>query len=114
MDKQILGKNIRKYRVLKGLTQEQLAEKTGLDTKHITRLENGWHMPNTATLNKIITALNINYSDIGLDFESEQTEINENPIYIKCLAILNSAKDNKTLENFYEALKLAQKMTKGK
>ncbi len=37
----LLGKNIKKYRELKGLTQETLSEKLNLSREYIVRVENG-------------------------------------------------------------------------
>lgn len=45
-------------RKLAGLTQEQLAEKSGLPQSHISRIETGKHSPSHATLEKIAKALN--------------------------------------------------------
>lgn len=42
-----------------GLTQEELAEKSGLQQSHISRIENGKHSPSPYTLEKIATALGI-------------------------------------------------------
>lgn len=39
MDYQLLGKNIRKYRLQLGLNQEELAEKVGCSSSHIGQIE---------------------------------------------------------------------------
>lgn len=39
--KVLLGKRIREYRLKHGLTQFQLAEKLGIDDKHLSRIELG-------------------------------------------------------------------------
>lgn len=39
MNKVDIGKNIRKYRKLRGITQESLAESSGLSVKYISMLE---------------------------------------------------------------------------
>lgn len=44
---------IHEVRSAAGLTQEQLAEKSGLPRSHISRLENGKHSPSRSTLEKI-------------------------------------------------------------
>ena len=43
--KVLLGKRIREYRLKHGLTQFQLAEKLGIDDKHLSRIELGKNMP---------------------------------------------------------------------
>lgn len=48
---------IRDARKDAGLTQEQLAEKSGLPQSHISRIENARHSPARATLEKLAAAL---------------------------------------------------------
>ena len=52
-----LGKKIAKLRKEAGLTQEQLAEKTGLQRTHILRIESLLYFPKEDTLQKIAKAL---------------------------------------------------------
>jgi DNA-binding XRE family transcriptional regulator len=52
-----ISKKIREARIGAGLTQEQLAEKTGLPQSHISRIENAKHSPARATIEKIANAL---------------------------------------------------------
>ena len=54
------GKNVKKYRLKGGLTQEQLAEKTGIDYKYVQRIE-GKTPPNATlqTLAKLAKILKI-------------------------------------------------------
>lgn len=54
----------KKYRKLRNLTQEELAELTNLDTRTIQRIENGERMPSLETLRKLIKSLNIEDKDI--------------------------------------------------
>lgn len=54
----ISGK-IKDARKAAGLTQAQLAEKSGLPQSHISRLENAEHSPSRKTLEKIAVALGI-------------------------------------------------------
>lgn len=58
----ISGK-IRSARNEANLTQEELAEKTGLPQSHISRLENGKHSPSGTTLEKIAAATGRPMSD---------------------------------------------------
>lgn len=53
-----VSKRIRDARNESSLTQEQLAERTGLPQSHISRIENAKHSPSRATLEKIAAALN--------------------------------------------------------
>jgi transcriptional regulator with XRE-family HTH domain len=59
-----LGGTIKKKRTEKGLTQAQLAEKSGLQQSHISRLEAGRYSPSWKTLGKIAEALGIEIGDL--------------------------------------------------
>ncbi len=55
-----IGKQIRMVREQRGLTQTVLAENSGIPQSHLSRLENGEHSANRATLEKIARALDMN------------------------------------------------------
>jgi DNA-binding XRE family transcriptional regulator len=59
----IISEKIRTLRAAAGLTQGQLAEKSGLPQSHISRLENGQHSPSRATMEKIAKALDLPVSE---------------------------------------------------
>lgn len=59
-----LGKNINKARKKAKLTQEQLAEKTGVHVSYISRIERGVVNPSTEVIENIVKALKIKSSDI--------------------------------------------------
>ncbi|WP_418517820.1 helix-turn-helix domain-containing protein [Pseudoruminococcus massiliensis] len=54
-----IGKNIRKYRLIKKLRQEDLAEKAGLTANYIGMLERGEKIPSLETFIKILNTLGI-------------------------------------------------------
>ena len=54
-----LGKRLRDFRKRKGLTQEQLAEKTGVTFQQIQRYENATNLLNTDKLQAIAQALSV-------------------------------------------------------
>ena len=58
MDLKALGQNIRKCRKEQGLSQEQLAEKTGLSANYIGLIERGEKQPALDTLVNILNTLN--------------------------------------------------------
>ena len=58
------GRNIQRIRKKAGLTQEALAEKTGLSTTYIGYIEIGQKRPILRTLNKIATALGVKVRDL--------------------------------------------------
>ena len=51
-----------KFRMARGLTQEQLAALAGTSPSHISRLESGQHLPSLSNLKKISAALKIRMS----------------------------------------------------
>lgn len=68
----VFSKALRKLRMDKGLTQEQLAELSGLDYKYLQKLEsNKPSSPTLATLEKLAIGLKLSLSDIILTIESE-------------------------------------------
>ena len=64
LNRRAFGKAVRNYRRLRNLTQEELAEKTELDRKTISRLENGLYSPSLDNIWAIAFALNINPEDL--------------------------------------------------
>lgn len=55
----ILGQNIRVYRAAKGLSQEDLAEKSGIKRTYIGSIERGEIDPRLKTVSKIAAGLEI-------------------------------------------------------
>ena len=58
-----LGDRVRILRLNKSMTQEELAEKSGLSTKYIGELERGQSNPTLTTIEKIATALGVEMAD---------------------------------------------------
>lgn len=54
-----LGKNIRKYRNMRGMSQDDLGEKVGCCTSHIGMIKNGHTKPSLEILVRIANALNV-------------------------------------------------------
>lgn len=54
-----LGKNIRKYRNMRGMSQDDLGEKVGCCTSHIGMIENGHSKPSLEILVRIANALDV-------------------------------------------------------
>lgn len=54
----------KKYRTLKGLSQEELAEKMFLSSRQIQRIENGESNPSFETFKQIVELLDISDYDI--------------------------------------------------
>lgn len=71
------GRLIKELRIKKGMTQEELADKTEVSSRTIQRIENGEVDPRAYTLQMIAKALEVDY-DLFVDEESsEQEEINQ-------------------------------------
>lgn len=60
---EMLGQKIKELRILKGLTQEDLAEKTNLSVRTIQRIESGDVDPRTYTLNLLAEALGVDLEE---------------------------------------------------
>ena len=64
----LFGKRLKYLRRLKDLTQEQLAEKTGISVEFLSNVERGINAPSFETLEKLAKVLNCSYSDL-FDFK---------------------------------------------
>lgn len=67
-----IGKRIRDYRILKGLTQENLAELADTSLSAISRLENGRLMVSVEKLIDIARVLDITVDYLLVDFITEK------------------------------------------
>lgn len=56
---QLLGRNVRKHRKLKGMTQEQLALETEMERSYVSDLERGTRNPSVRALGRLAQALSI-------------------------------------------------------
>ncbi|HYC87550.1 MAG TPA: helix-turn-helix domain-containing protein [Chryseosolibacter sp.] len=75
MDKSTIAKKIIHFRKIKGVTQEHLAEATGLNVRTIQRIEAGEVDPRLYTLKTIADALEINLEELLP--EPTQHELNQ-------------------------------------
>lgn len=65
-----LGINIKKRREILNLTQQELADKTGISLNHIGKIEVAFSKPSLETVIKIADTLNITVSEL-CNFEKE-------------------------------------------
>ena len=65
----IVGRNIRRLRSAKNLTQEQLAGEAEIAMRHLGRIERGESSPTVDVLGKLAAALNAHPRDF---FENER------------------------------------------
>jgi len=62
--RELLAQNIKKYRKIRGLSQEMLAEKAGTSTTHIGMVEIGKKFPSVNMLEKIALALDVDTPEL--------------------------------------------------
>ena len=71
-----IGKKIKLARANSNLTQEELAEKTGLSARYISQLERGLAFGSVDTIVKICTTLNINSDFLFRDLINVENPLN--------------------------------------
>ena len=59
-----MRKTLKEWRASLDLTQEQIADKTGISRQHYNRIENNPYSANVSTLDRIAVALGITVNDI--------------------------------------------------
>lgn len=69
-----LGKNIKKYRKLRGLTQEKMAELIEIEVRTLSLIETGNNFVTSKTFEKITKVLQVNPSALLEDDNSDNTE----------------------------------------
>jgi uncharacterized Tic20 family protein len=77
MDAKQLGQKIQELRKLKGMTQEDLADKTGLSVRTIQRIEGGEVDPRSYTLNQIAEALGVELNELTQENEIDPNKPSE-------------------------------------
>lgn len=69
--KQLFGNNVKKLRDLRKMSQEDLAEKSGLHRTYISGIERGVRNPTITVVCELADALNVSPSELlmGMDIE---------------------------------------------
>ncbi|MDX8501830.1 helix-turn-helix transcriptional regulator [Mesorhizobium sp. VK4C] len=62
--RQLIGRNVIRIRLKKGLTQEQLAEVSGFSQQYISGLEKGRRNPTIVTIYELALALGVSHMDL--------------------------------------------------
>jgi len=101
--KELLGKRLRELRKRKGLKQEELAEKIGVEPATISNIENGKNYPSMTNLENILNVLDYSFTEI---FDYEHKNTNENLIY-QINEIIKNHPDK--IEDFYKIIKALTK-----
>jgi transcriptional regulator with XRE-family HTH domain len=69
--RKLVGRNVKRIRQEKGLTQEQLAELSGFSQQYISGLEQGRRNPTVVTLYELATALGVSHMELMRSAENE-------------------------------------------
>lgn len=85
--KQVVGDQIRKIRKLRGMTQELLAEQSGLSYSYISDVERGTRNISLESLGKIISALGIQPAQLFEDADKHAMHPDGDEIHIKLNAL---------------------------
>lgn len=106
MNYEEIGKRVRKYRKLKNLSQEQLAEKIDISTTHMSHIETGSTKLSLQVLVDLSRVLEVNTDDLLFENKPQTminqitkllSECNENQIEF-ITSIIKSTKD--ALDNY--------------
>jgi len=62
--RKLVGRNVRRIRDRKGLTQEQFADLSGYSQQYISDLERGKRNPTIITVYELATALGVSHLDL--------------------------------------------------
>ncbi len=74
MDYYKIGQKIRKFRKIQGLSQEELAEKIGISTTHMSHIETGNTKLSLSVFVDIANALNVQTDDLLNDRDIVRTD----------------------------------------
>jgi len=62
--RRLVGRNVRRFREKRGLTQEQFADLSGFSQQYISSLERGRRNPTIITIYELSVALGISHIDL--------------------------------------------------
>lgn len=60
----LVGENVKRIRLARGLTQEQFAEKSGFSQQYLSTLERGRRNPSIVTLYELAIALGVSHVEL--------------------------------------------------
>jgi transcriptional regulator with XRE-family HTH domain len=69
--RKLVGRNVKRIRQEKGLTQEQLAELSGFSQQYLSGLEQGRRNPTIVSLYELATALGVSHMELVRSAEDE-------------------------------------------
>lgn len=100
--KKELGEKIKRFRKLRGLTQEQLAEMVDISSRNLSNIEIGASFVKSDTLEKILDALNISTEEL---FANDHIKSNIELVKDIDNYISKVKNDNITLGKIYKIVK---------
>ena len=62
--RRLVGQNVKRIRLEKGLTQEQLSDISGFSQQYVSGLETGHRNPTVVTLYELAKALGVSHMDL--------------------------------------------------
>lgn len=62
--RRLVGRNAKRIRLAKGLTQEELAERSGFSQQYISGLERGRRNPTVVSVYELAQALGVDYLEL--------------------------------------------------
>jgi transcriptional regulator with XRE-family HTH domain len=81
--RQLLAKNMKKYRKILGISQMALAERIGCSTTLVGNIEINKRFPSAANINKIARSLDVKIEDL---FADEEPESMKSMVFKKAIA----------------------------
>ena len=100
--KKLLGQRIKELRIKKGFTQEQLSEKLNIGQRTLSKIERGNTFVSAETLAKIITALEVEPTELfNFKHLDEKEELKKELIE----AIRTEQVDIKLMYQFYKSIR---------
>lgn len=99
--KKLFGSKIKKLRLHRGLTQEQLAEKIDIAPRTLCGIENGENFLTADTMEKLLTVLEISCSELfAFDHLKPQEELVQ-----EIIKDVENLKDRSKIETIYKIVK---------
>lgn len=100
----LIGEQIRAFRQIRGISQEQLALKAGLNTTFLGQVEREIKKPTIDTLEKIVNALDITFEDL-FSFEKNVVRDKEDSTIIDKIAFELHGRSNEEQTVIYNLVK---------
>jgi len=100
--KKIFGSNLHSYRKLRGFSQEQLAEKLNISTKHLSTLETGKVFASAELIEKFSETLNVSVASLFYTSEDKYLDDSE----LSKISLIIDSELNNTLITLKEKIRL--------